>query len=106
MQGMTVNEFVSKVIKDRDFLVEVCKNIPDELLQEEQPTEPGAGLGALMSKYFFAATQAMELSFDEDEFAAECDRQMNSMSTFAKIKYTGRFIRTLAKLGKGNKNKK
>ncbi len=102
MSDMTVSEFVSKVIKDRDFLLEVCKNIPEELLKEEQETESGH-FGLAMAKYFYAATQAMGYDFDEAGFGEECERQMNSMGGFAKVKFAGRFIRTLSKADKGKK---
>ena len=102
MSDMTISEFVTSVIKDRDFLLEVCKNIPDELLQEEQQTESGH-FGLAMAKYYYAASKAMGYDFDETAFGEECERQMNSMGGFAKVKYAGRFFRTLSKADKAKK---
>ena len=34
---MNAEEFVAKAAKDRDFLVEVYKHVPDEMISEETP---------------------------------------------------------------------
>ncbi|MDO4796892.1 MAG: hypothetical protein Q4A01_02610 [Coriobacteriales bacterium] len=70
INSMTANEYVVKAINDNAFLVEICKFIPDEMLQEENPEEsqnqPG-GLGRLMAKYFWPAAQTLGGDFDEAE---------------------------------------
>jgi len=99
---MTASEFVKGALTDKAFLVEVCKNIPDEMLKEENQQQPEKkGLAPLMARYFYAASQEMGYEFDEAEFAGECDTQIGGLKRFAKIKYLGRFFKSLAKAGKG-----
>ena len=105
MPSMTVSEFVSKVVNDKGFLLEVCKNIPDDLLQEENQQTEGIGLARVMSRYYYAAAQAMGYGFDESDFEAECIRQIGAMKGFGKAKYIMRFFSTLSKTGKGKRSK-
>ena len=104
MPDMTISEFVSKVVNDKAFLLEVCKNIPDDMVQEENQQTEGIGLARAMSRYYYAAVQAMGYGFDEGDFEAECIRQIGGMKGFSKAKYVMRFFSTLSKTGKGKKN--
>lgn len=103
MQEMTTSEFVSKALDDKDFLVEVCKNIPDEMLQEEVEQPEESNLGFLMGYYYYPATQAMGYEFDEAEFKAKCESQIGALQGFKKLKYVGRFFKSLKKAGKAKK---
>ena len=96
---MQASEFVAKAIKDKAFLVEVCKHIPEEYLQEEGINQDD--LGALMDHYFYDAATGMGYEFDADEFKAECDRQINGLSIFKKTRLILRFFKSLRKAGKG-----
>lgn len=100
---MTASEFVAKVLKDKGFLLEACKNIPDELLHEENPQTEGIGLARVMSRYFYGAAQTMGYGFDEGGFEEECVRQIGAMKGFSKAAFTLRFFTTLSKAGKGKK---
>ena len=105
MQEMTASEFVSMSKEDKVFLVEICKNIPDEMLQEEVELPEEAKMGFLMDHYYYPASQAMGYEFDAAEFAAECDRQFATLEGFKKLKYFGRFFKSLRKAGKMKKKK-
>ena len=104
---MTAVDFVSRLMSDKAFLLEVCKNIPDELVRDE-PAQPDGGnatqdLNLLMGRYFSAAAQAMGHDFGEDEVSAECGRQLDALGKFAKVRFVVRFLKTLVKAGKGKK---
>ena len=70
-------------------------------LQEEGINQDD--LGALMDHYFYDAATDIGYKFDADEFKAECDCQINSLSNFKKTRYILRFFKSLRKAGKGKK---
>jgi len=98
---MQASEFVAKAIKDKAFLVEVCKHIPEEYLQEQDIDQDN--LGALMNHYFYDAARDMGYEFDADEFKSECERQINSLNNLKKTRYIFRFFKSLRKAGRGKK---
>ena len=112
--AITVSEFVSKCISDKAFLLEACKNIPDELIhdgEDEQTTQSAQGgessdaLYKLMGKYFSAASEVMGCSLGEEELKDEFERQVEPLPKFTKVRFIVRFLRTLVKAGKGKKRK-
>ena len=114
MATTTVSEYVSRLMSDKKFLLEACRNIPDELVQDErasESTEDAANeqaledLANMMGRYFSAASEAMGYGFGEDEVAAECKRQLGALKRFAKVRFIVRFLKTLVKAGKGKKRK-
>ena len=114
MATTTVSEYVSRLMSDKKFLLEACRNIPDELVQDERAPEGAEdatneealeNLGNMMGRYFSAASEAMGYGFGEDEVAAECKRQLGALKGFAKVRFIVRFLKTLVKAGKGKKRK-
>lgn len=81
----------------------MCKNIPDDLLHEENPDTNGIGFARAMGCHFYGASQVMNCGFDPNEFEAECVKQFGAMGKFAKVKYGFRFFSTLSKTGRGDK---
>ena len=100
---MTESEFISQALNDKAFLLEVCKNIPDEMLENKDDQTEKKDPGLEMDDFFYEAAYAMGHDFDQDVFKAEFDRQLNALGGFTKLKFIGRFFRSLAKAGKGKK---
>ena len=105
---MNESEFATKVLKDKSFLLEMVKNIPDELLNQPNSEAGGQGqenrnMGEFYSSMFFPAAEAMGYSFNKDALEAEFTRQTDSLSGLAKAGFTFRFFRSLKKAGKGTK---
>ena len=96
---MELGEFVSKAMNDRDFLLEVFKQIPDELVNEKgampiAEDEKGQ-MGKVFGRYCWPGAQAMGCTFTEDELVAECDRQFGELRGFAKVRFGARAFKVL-----------
>ena len=109
---MTSAEFVSKAVSDKNFLVMVCANIPDELLHQKQPEpvrtndpeQKAAQFGGLYATYLGAAAREMGLGLDESDIRDECVELIGRrMGKLQKIKFSVRFITSLKKAGKGQR---
>ena len=108
---MTPAEFASKALNDKKFLIDVCKNIPEEMIKEQQPEntdglseeEKAIRLGGLFAKYFGVAAQNMGYDFGEEELRDECVKGFTKMGLVKKLGFTVRFAKSLAKAGKGQK---
>lgn len=95
---MNVTEFVSKAMKDKNFLFEVFTHIPDELLKANEGNEENKGnMGKVFATFLWPGAQAMGCAFSEDELTAECDRQVDALGGFGKAKFFVRMIKTLGK---------
>lgn len=96
---MNVTEFVTKVIKDKNFMFEVFTHVPDEMLGENGVAKEGdqGQLGRVLGRYCWPGAQTMGCTFTEDELVAESDRQVSAIRGFGKAKFFVRMIKTLAK---------
>ena len=108
MANMTESEFVSAVLADKKYMVEVFRHIPDEVVEEQarkgkEQAGSGEELGANMVEFLAPATEAMGLSFDEAALAAEVDRQVRELSSVGKMKFLMRFATALKKAGKSGR---
>ena len=105
---MNENEFVSKVIADKKYMVEVFRHIPDEVVgamgeKGQEQSEDAVDVGASMVEFLGPATDAMGLDFDKSALAAEVQRQIEGLSDFGKIGFVLRFTKAMKKAGKGGK---
>ena len=99
MAEMMASEFVSKALNDKAFLVEVCKSIPEKLLQKER-SEERFDFGRAVGECLYGASRAMGFGFDADEFATEWWRQVGVLKGSEKMRFTARFISSLASTGR------
>ena len=99
---MTEREFAKKAIRDKNFLFEACRNIPDELLDEREnkSAEETTPLGVLLGIYFAPASKAMGYDCDEATLIDEFLRQTGELKRFAAIRFAARFITAFVKTGK------
>ena len=100
---MNAAEFVSKATQDKDFLVEVFKHIPDELIaqQSAKAEAEGANQADTFATYLWPGAQAMGCDFSKEELLAECEKFFNGLGGFAKVKFVARFAKCMSKAGKG-----
>ena len=99
---MDVQEFVTRSVKDKGFMVEVFKYIPDEMLDEEVPeseTGPAPGL----ARHLWPGAQAMGCTFSKDELRAECEKAVGGLGTFGTVKFVAQFAKCMSKAGKTKK---
>ena len=110
MQNMSEREFVSMVINDKKYMVEVFGHIPDEVVEKqaqkgkEQQAGEEADLGPEMAGFLVPAAEAMGLDFDSAVLAEEAERQIKELSGFGKMKFLMRFATSLKKAGKSGKS--
>lgn len=99
---MVVKEFVEKAFNDMDFLLEVCKNVPDELLKDDhKPGEcKGTDFGRAVGNLLHGAAEAMGHVFDRESVEGESKRLFDGLDGFGKVRFTSTFIKTLAKASK------
>ncbi|MBQ9068355.1 MAG: hypothetical protein IJ131_04715 [Eggerthellaceae bacterium] len=99
---MNAGEFVSKATQDKDFLVEVFKHIPDELLAEQTAkAEAGeANQADTCATYIWPGAQAMGCDFSKEELLTECEKFINGLGSLAKIRFVARFAKSMNKAGK------
>lgn len=102
---MNAGEFVSKATQDKDFLVEVFKHIPDELLAEQKAkAEAGeANQADTFATYLWPGAQAMGCDFGKEALLKECEKFFNGLGGFAKLKFVARFAKSMNKAGKAAK---
>lgn len=96
---MELGEFVTKAMSDADFMLEVFKQIPDDMLSKDGSVPIGeeerGQMGRVFGRYCWPGAQAMGCTFTADELAAECDRQYNALRGFRKARFGVRAFKML-----------
>ena len=105
---MTEQEFASKVVKDKAFMLEVFKHIPEEVVeaQAKKGEEQGGSaenMGPAFAEVLMPAAQAMGYDFDATVLGDAMKNAVETLSGFGKIKFIARFATTMKKAGKGGK---
>ena len=106
---MDEREFVRRFLDDKKYRIEICRNIPDEVL--EAYNEQGEGgeqgsdqnLGAIFGGMLAPAAAAMGFSFDDAAIVNEVNSQLGSKGDFAKMRFVVSFAKSCKKAGKGQK---
>ena len=103
---MDVAEFISKFIKDKDFMYEVFTHVPPEEVdqtrsdgQSQNDNSDGESFKDVAHLCSYGA-KAMGYDFTEEELTAEGDRQLAAMGGFAKVRFLVRMAKTLNKATK------
>ena len=103
---MDVAGFISKFIKDKDFMYEVFTHVPPEEVdqfkgngQSQNDAGDGQSFKDVAHLCWYGA-QAMGYGFTEEELTAEGDRQFGAMGGFAKFRFLLRMVKTYNKVAK------
>ena len=101
---MNVQEFVSKILKDKDFLYQVAMNVPEEYLrkpeEEETKSENEESDPNIMAEMLLPGAKVLGVEATDEEFNDEFSRQLKALGAFSKIRFMMRFFKTLGKAAK------